>query len=40
MREEALAEEIIMMCEEAIQYDCCLLIFDLDSIADVTKEYN
>ena len=29
MRDEALAEEIIMVCEEAIQYDCCLVILTL-----------
>ena len=40
MRDEAIAEEITMVYEKAIQNDSCLIIFDLGSIADVMKEFN
>ena len=40
MSDEAMASELTMACEEAVQYDSCLIVMDLDSIADATKTYS
>jgi hypothetical protein len=40
MTDDGMAQEIIMAVEEATQYESCLVVFDLDSIADITKEYS
>ena len=37
--DEKMAQEILVATKEATQHDSCLVIFDLDSIADLNKEY-
>lgn len=39
MTDEGMACELVMACEEAIQYDSCLIVFDLE-VADITKSYS
>ncbi len=36
--DEGMAQEIPIATEEATQYESCLVVFNLDSIADITKE--